>query len=195
MLDECFLEPQGVDLGYKTLLPKHVDPSWRLSKPEREYRVAAYDPGGVTGWCFAVIDRWALTKPDWKILDNVCFWSAGEWTGPEARQAYAAASLSKEWCAVTVIEDFILRTMSGGRELLAPVRVTAGIEQELWSPDGGSHVIRQQPSLAMTTMTDLRLREQGLWVPGMPHANDATRHLFTWLRRKKALLASGKGRT
>lgn len=188
MLDEMFLEPQEVEAGYKTLLPEHVDPSWR---GKREYTTTGTDPGGTTGWCLVVVDKWALLKPDWKILDHVEFWAAGEWTGVEQRQSHAAAELAQKWQAnAVVVEDFILRTMRGGRELLAPVRVTAGIEQELHP--AGIHIIRQQPSLAMTTMTDIRLREQGLWLPGMPHANDATRHVFTWLRRKKALLSHKK---
>jgi hypothetical protein len=44
----------------------------------------------------------------------------------------------------------------------------------------------------MTTMTDERLRSIGAWLPGQPHANDASRHVWTWLRRKKALLQNGK---
>lgn len=193
MLDELFLEPQEVPNGYKTLLPEHVDPSWR---EKREYAILGCDPGGVTGWALFVLDKLALLKPDWKILEHIYFWSSGEWTGPEARHAYAAVQLARAWSATMVVEDFILRTLRGGRELLAPVRVTAGIEQELYEPSGGSsHIIRQQPSLAMGTMTDIRLKEQGLWLPGLPHGNDATRHVLTWARRKKALLASGKGRT
>ena len=186
MLDECFLEPQEVSAGYKTLLPEHVDDSWRES-PEAEYRVEGLDPGGTTGWCLFVIDKRALLDPGAKILDNVAFWSAGQWNGPEQRHARAAAKLARAWGATVVIEHFILRTLSGGSELLAPVRVTAGIEQELYGSPFS--IVKQQAALAMTTMTDLRLKEQGLWLPGLPHANDATRHVLTWVRRKKALLA------
>lgn len=191
MLDECFLEPQEVNHGLKILLPDHVDDSWRS---RWEYRVAAYDPGGTTGWCFVVVDKRALQKPELKIVDNVLFWSAGEWTGPESVQAHAGYLLALHWAAsAIVIEDFILRTLKGGRDLLAPVRVGERIEQALWSPDGNhTPIIKQQPSLAMTTMTDGRVKMIGAWRPGQPHANDATRHAFTWLQRKKALLQKGK---
>jgi hypothetical protein len=192
MLDESFLEPQEVTQGYKTLLPEHVDDSWR-ENPEAEYRVEGIDPGGTSGWCLFVIDKRALLDPGAKILDNIAFWSAGQWSGIEQRQARAASEMARAWGAAMVIEDFILRTLSGGRELLAPVRVTSAIEQDLYGSPFS--IIKQQPAMAMSTMTDLRLKEQGLWLPGLPHANDATRHVLTWLRRKKALLAAGKSRT
>lgn len=187
-LDQLFLEPEPVTgVGYPMLFPASVPDNWRGT---HEYRALGADPGGTTGWDLTVIDKRALQQEDRKILEAVEFWSAGELTGPEDRQAAALAALAIQWGVnAFILEDFILRKMAGGRDLLAPVRVTARIEQALYG--SGIVVIKQQPSLAMTTMTDGRLKEQGLWRPGEPHANDATRHVWTWLRRKKALLANG----
>lgn len=188
-LMDYFLEPEPMTgVGYPMLFPASVPDEWR---GQHEYRALSADPGGVTGWNLTVIDKRSLQQESRKILESVEFWSAGELTGPEDRQAAALASLAINWGVnVFIFEDFILRQLAGGRDLLAPVRVTARIEQALY----GSNitVIKQQPALAMGAMTDGRLKAAGLWLPGMPHANDGTRHVWTWFRRKKALLANGK---
>lgn len=189
MLEDVFLEPIATVGGYSTLLPAHVGPDsgWM---PKSAFNCVGIDPGGTTGWCLMVVEKSAMLKADIKILESLAFWSAGEWTGPETRQARRAVELMNEWRAAGVIEDFILRQLAGGRDLLAPVRVTAGIETLLDGERFGvTRVVVKQPgSLAMTTMTDERLKAVGLYRPGQPHANDATRHVCTWLRRKKALL-------
>lgn len=187
-LEELFLEPEMSGVGYPLLFPATVPDGWRGT---HEYRALAADPGGATGWNLTVIDKRALLQPELKILEAVEFWSAGELTGPEDKQAAALASLAILWGVnAFILEDFILRKLAGGRDLLAPVRLTARIEQALYG--SGIVIIKQQPSLAMSTMTDERLRATGLWRPGQPHANDGTRHVWTWFRRKKALLANGK---
>jgi hypothetical protein len=188
-LEEMFLDPEDSGVGYPLLFPASVPDHWR---GQSEYRALAIDPGGTTGWNLTVIDKRALQQAHIKILESVEFWSAGELTGPEGKQANAIAALAIHWQVnVIIIEDFILRTMAGGRDLLAPVRVSERVEQALW---GHSIItIKQQPALAMSTMTDARMRASGLWLSGMPHGNDSTRHAWTWLRRKKALLSNGKG--
>ena len=50
-------------------------------------------------------------------------------------------------------------------------------------------IIKQQGSLAMTAITDERLKRMGLYTPlsGKEHARDAVRHNLTWLKRAKKL--------
>lgn len=172
-----------------------------------------FDPGGTTGWAVFSIHPEALEDPQVKILENINRWSAGQFSGPENQQIAAALGLCEAWEDAAVgAEDFILRTFKMSRDLLAPVRVTAGIEYGLWvgaagstfdrvetRPDeyGGRERVRitkagrslwkQQPSLAKSSATDERLKAWGFAavLKGRPHATDAVRHCLTFLRRAK----------
>ena len=85
---------------------------------------------------------------------------------------------------VIAIEDFILREMTKGRTLLSPVRLTAILRFNLWQLGVLDSVVMQQPADAKSTITDKRMRDWGLWNKGMPHVNDAIRHLVLALRRR-----------
>lgn len=82
-----------------------------------------------------------------------------------------------------VVEDFILRQRTMDRSLLSPVRVTAGLMQDLYRSTWPYCVSLQSASDAKSTVTDARLKAWGLYVPGNEHARDATRHLILALRR------------
>ena len=82
-----------------------------------------------------------------------------------------------------VIEDFILRQGTKARNLLAPVRLTAGLVQEVLRSNRLIGVTMQSPSDAKSVVTDDRLRSLGLWQVGQVHARDACRHLALFLRR------------
>ena len=88
-----------------------------------------------------------------------------------------------------MVEDFILRQFTMARDLLAPVRVTAAFQYGLRAlrPANPRTYVRQQPSLAMRSVTDDRLKAWGFWAPlkGAPHGRDATRHAITRLRLLK----------
>lgn len=165
------------------------------------YTVIAFDPGGTTGW--AQMSFWDdCFGPGEKLLPWLHSWSCGQFVGDEDDQVDQMIALVQGWPDDTdvVIEDFILRAYRRGRELLAPVRITAAFKHELrWlgrprrgrGREGGSRnprlPILQQPSLAMTCITDDRLKKIGMYPPtvGQPHARDAVRHCLTWARRKK----------
>lgn len=175
-----------------------------LQEHGADYLCAAFDPGGTTGWALFAVARSALHDPEEKILANITFWSAGEFSGSESSHARRMAKLVRSWrVASTIMEDFILRKFTMGRELLAPVRVTAAfmyaLEYEARPSDSSTErdryktVVFQPPSLAMSGLVDGVQREVGLWLPGQPHANDATKHAVTWLRRKKAILSKQRG--
>ena len=82
---------------------------------------------------------------------------------------------------VTVlVEDFTLRRFGMDKNLLAPVRMASYLRA----------LLRPEPMLewhwressARNVITDARLRQWGLWVPGSAHKRDAVRHLAAWLR-------------
>lgn len=84
--------------------------------------------------------------------------------------------------AAWVYEDFIPRELNKSRVFLAPVRVFSGILALEDYVGKGRRAFVQQPSLAMSTATDDRLRAAELYFEGMPHATDAARHATTFLR-------------
>lgn len=160
------------------------DIEWESGEPEPFY-VLAFDPGGTTGW--AVFGIWpeAMSDPAQPILGNVAFWSAGQFTGPEDDQVDQMISLVEAWPEESdiAVEDFILRQFTMARDLLAPVRVTAAFKYALRPRT----FTRQQPSLAMRSVTDDRLKAWGFWAPlkGQEHARDAVKHAITRLRLLK----------
>jgi hypothetical protein len=149
--------------------------------------VVAYDPGGVTGWAVFSVHPVSLIRPEYKVLENVTHFTCGQFIGTEFAQATAMIELAREWPgAALVVEDFLLRKFDASRNLLSPVRLTAAFRYTLLSVDKrAAHM--QQPSLAMTTMTDERLKATGYFerTVGVPHARDAVRHCLTFLKRLK----------
>lgn len=87
-------------------------------------------------------------------------------------------------------EGFTLRELTKDPSLLSPVRLYSKVELlfyrsneiDVWVTE------RQQASDAKATCTDARMRSWGLWLPGKPHATDATRHLIVYLRRLRQLM-------
>lgn len=152
------------------------------------YVSAWFDPGGTTGWSLFAVYTEAMRDRDYKILENIAFWTAGQFKGPEVSQAEEMLGLVKAWPGCKFgVEDFHLRQMAVD---LAPVRITAMFEMGLARDLPGRSYMKQQPSLAKTTVTDDRLREYGFWpaLVGMEHARDAVKHNITWLRRAKEIL-------
>lgn len=163
------------------------------------------DPGGTTGWCVLRIHEIAMQSSEYRILENVASWSAGQFTGPINRQIDKLVELADAWPdAEMVCEDFLLRQLRGGRELLDPVRLISPLswwlerggrrqwdveEGEDWKP---RELHMQQPSLAMTTITDERLKAIGILhlTAGQPHARDGLRHALTFARRRKVSMVS-----
>jgi hypothetical protein len=150
--------------------------------------VLAIDPGGTTGWCVMMVHTDALMLDDVSILDNILYWEQGQFEGNEIQQAQEVMELMDLWDgAAILIEDFILRQFSMGRELLSPVRITAMLE--MWATIGYTEprmVFKQQSELAKSAITDKRLRAWKLYRPGQEHARDAQRHALTLFRRAKA---------
>lgn len=154
------------------------------------YVCAAFDPGGKTGWSVFGVHGDAIEDPECRIIDNIQFWSMGEFFGPEKEQAREMFELVEQWpTAKIVMEDFVLRKFSSARELLSPVRVKSRFEGRMDQAGDERPIILQQPSLAMTAITDARLQKMGLYnaTKGFEHGRDAVRHALTWLKRAKKL--------
>lgn len=156
--------------------------------------IIAYDPGGVTGWAMMQVASEALSDPDYLIMQNVTHFACGQFLGTEFAQVDQMVQLAEDWPgAGLVCEDFVLRKFDKARELLSPVRITSAFRYTMSKcesyVDGqdGRLVRLQQPSLAMTTVTDDRLKAMRYFerTAGAPHARDATRHVITFARRLK----------
>lgn len=195
MVDEydAYVEPVKVQKGR----PAPVSPDDFDLTRASIYTVLWFDPGSTTGWCIVSIWRMAVELSNYRILSNIAAWSLGEFVGPEGSIVDQMMGLVDAWDGdldAVGLEDFILRQFSMGRELLAPVRISSRFQDRLYTSErSGLLVPAQQPSLAMSTVTDDRLKTWGLYAPtaGKPHARDALRHALTFLRRLKAASAKG----
>lgn len=156
--------------------------------------VVTFDPGGVTGWAVLSVHPDCLTSPRYSVMDNVTHHAFGQFTGSEFRQVDAMLELLEDWPGAAVVtEQFILLQNNTSDALLSPVRINAALRYGLHAATGGNpikkrrEVRNQLPSLAKSTMTDERLVYGGYLeaTRGLPHARDAVRHAFTFMKRVK----------
>lgn len=167
------------------------------------------DPGGTTGWNLMRLHPEALLPEGPSVLKSIKEWQIGQvdcgsTKGNLGISPYAGISTTGECAgaatlgkfirawpgAAVVVESFYLREFSKDQDLLSPQRITAKIEQYLWSDR--RDYFTQQPAEAKATATDERLKLWGFYTSegGMVHARDATRHALTFL--KKASQANPK---
>lgn len=155
--------------------------------------VLAWDMGGVTGWSIIKVHPEALTDPKAKILGNIEHKAHGQIdtrnsvTG-EMECIDQALDIAEQWPGAAILmEDFILRMMTRGRELLAPVRLNAMYDFGLHTHLGVDVTHRQQPSEAKSVCTDERLKAWDFYESkgGLEHARDADRHAILFLRKAK----------
>ena len=141
--------------------------------------VAAFDPGGTTGAAILLEDG-SVVQEQYKELLQI--WYLLEAQGPKLD---------------LVVERFQFR-YGGGRSRvdLSAVEVIGILklynQMYSWSEDAPKLYL-QTPSQAKNLWTDSKLKHLGLWIPGKPHAMDATRHLLyhlvvtkgdrTWLEK------------
>lgn len=83
------------------------------------------------------------------------------------------------------IEDFIIRRTDTSRDFLSPVRITAGLLQEIYETQ--PKIFFQQPANAKTTCTDERMDKWGFTIKTRKdrHGRDAARHCILLARRIK----------
>jgi hypothetical protein len=146
------------------------------------HSVFAVDPGGVTGWAWAKVEGGVIV--DSRRGQVEC--RRDEIKGTD--RILNLMRYANDVCPLNaiVVEDFILRLGTKDRSLLSPVRLTAMLEYGL-SVDSDLMdllpIVLQSPSDAKSTITDDRLKLAGMWIRGLPHARDATRHLLLYLRK------------
>lgn len=147
--------------------------------------VLGFDPGGTTGWGFLSFHIDALL-PNYDMFDGMQF-DCGQIYGDDEQQSVELRKFIDEHLGPIVVEGFVLRKFSRDPDLLSPVRMGSRISllAEIKNRADPFPIFEQQPSMAMATATDDRMRDWGLWTPGQPHANDAIRHCITFLRRAK----------
>ncbi|AVE00713.1 RuvC-like resolvase [Gordonia phage Buggaboo] len=180
----------------------------------RKLSIMAFDPGGTTGWSIMRLDPAKLLDKTVRPNDVVTGWHHGEIdcgaqsgsagtsaiaqggdlghseTG-EAAGVFLCERLIRVGAGVprtvVVVEDFILRTQSKGRDALSPVRITGGLDQLLWEGKNVPYPLtKQQPSEAKSSVTDERLKLWGFYESGSRHARDADRHALLFLRKVRA---------
>lgn len=157
-----------------------MDEELLLPPDDDNYQVLALDPGGTTGWAVFEVHPDAMGgDPDIRIMSNILFWEAGQFTGKQDDQIDAIVDLVNHWPhARLVTEDFKLRQLNAQ---LDPVEINAtlrwAIRPRYW--------VKQHASLAMATVTDDRQKAWGYWLPGQEHARDAVKHAITFLKRRK----------
>jgi len=147
--------------------------------------IFAIDPGTTTGWAYLREAETRIGPAGDCDLEIAC----AEMSGEEYQQSFDLSRLiDRAWPCAVVIEDFIPRQLNKERWFLSPVRITNQLTMLLWLKD--RQWALQNASLAKQTIKEEHLRGSGLWNAGKPHANDATRHALTLLRR---FAGSGKG--
>jgi hypothetical protein len=165
------------------LEPTEANSLWSGSEDPDMYTIVALDNGGTSGWCVMGIHPDAMTgDPDIRVGDNIQFWTAGQFTGDEDEQCDEIVELIASWpSARLVTELFTLRTRITSSEVFALERMNAILRWAIRP----RYFVYQQPSLAMTTITDDRQKSMGFWIPGKEHARDAVKHALTFAKRKK----------
>lgn len=158
-----------------------MDPnSTEFDGDPEQYIVLALDPGGSTGWSVFGVHPEAMTgDPEFRVLDNVLWWTAGEFTGKQDDQIDQIVALVGSWpSARLVTEDFAIRQVG---VLLDPAEINAAVR---WATRP-RYWVKQHSNLAMKTVTDDRQKAWGFWIPGQEHARDAVKHSITFLKRRK----------
>ena len=170
--------------------------------------VVAFDPGEKTGWCALGVPPYALDRQGVNLRDEMVCIEYGQiscrdqggdaWANTVSK--HAGLCLAGENAGVSrmldivarfgdpavVFEDFIPdpKKFDQARHTLSPVRITSafsfGFELQGWNL---GQIFVQNRSLAKTTLTDIRLKNLGMYDDKSgPHARDATRHAFYFLR-------------
>lgn len=162
------------------MTPEDAEELYSGAEDPDQYVVLALDPGGTTGWTVMCVHPDAMSgAPEFRVLDNVLWWTAGEFTGKQDDQIDQIVSLVAAWpSARLVTEDFLVRQQN---VLLDPAEINAVVR---WATRP-RYWVKQQPGLAMSTVTDERQKSWGFWVPGKQHARDAVKHGITFLKRKR----------
>lgn len=126
--------------------------------------VLAIDPGITTGYCYATITRDAIVLKPYQGKYEV-------WDHYRHLNALVPATV--------VIEDFQYRNRQRAGLVLFSVQLI-GVTR-LWSHINSVTTHVQSPAQGKGFYSNEQLQKLGAYKRGIPHAMDATRHLFQWL--------------
>lgn len=177
--------------------PRGTLPDWSLwpsaGRPEDHLPLISVDPGEGTGIVLLTVPRGQIFE-GWPYEGVNVVWYE-EITGPEDEQADEIVELC--WAVreryrgdfPLLLEDFSLRKFSRDAALLTPVRLNAKIEYgvHLAADDwpGAVSVFKQPAALAMSTISDDRMKSYDLYAVGQKNARMAMAHALTFLRRAR----------
>lgn len=140
-------------------------------------KLFAIDPGRTTGLAWATIDRtWQVTGPGWTQLPTYDISSVSD-----ILELIPAINPD-----VVVMENFITRTLAADDW---PISIVSIIQWEFsrgnyWEGLWAGTLAIQQPA-ERSIINDVRLKRMELYQPGLPHANDAMRHLVVYSRKAR----------
>jgi hypothetical protein len=127
-------------------------------------KVISFDPGGTTGYTNSILSDGMLS-----VGASQAKWSVGElWDYLDAEEP-----------DIIVYESFEYRNRARAGLDLTPVELIGVIKLYIEKVDNVT-VRPQRPGTGFDYFTDKKLKEDGLYIPGKPHAMDAVRHLLHW---------------
>lgn len=166
------------------------------------------DPGVTTGLSVMVVNDisegvegivgWGSDQLSYGGSGNAKDLYQGDADFPEQEISRKIGQAAIAWAehnqVIMVIEDFIIRQKNSGRNFLSPVRITAGIMQEIFGSNRNIKVTFQSPADAKGTCTDDRMDAWGFPIKTQKdrHSRDADRHSILCLRRMMASPAKQK---
>jgi hypothetical protein len=126
-------------------------------------KILAIDPGEMTGYCYGDIDKEKLRYTPFQAVDDVDdLWQRLNRFDPK----------------FIVIEDFEFRKRARGGLNLFPVQFI-GVAR-LWGQLNECRVFLQKAAQGKSYYTNEVLKKHGLYLRGMEHGMDASRHLLQW---------------
>jgi len=167
---------------------------WRDREPTNEYRLTVIDPGGTIGWAHFVIDVRAFSRPEHRILHWIKDWDHGEFVGAERDTVQRVVSMLNltidpafggvsYLMSEVVCEDFELKQLVGGKNLLSPVRINAIIE---WECQKRAIRFNTQMRHMRTSVTRERLEMFGFGRGFKKDEFAAMQHAIVYMRQMKA---------
>lgn len=169
------------------------DDRWNSSNEDEHLwwpRVLWIDPGTVSGVGMVWFDPQSLVdgKP---LRRSLLAWHGTYLYGAEDgvngqinRFLRIRHMLSGEPGLATGVERFTLMRLDRSEDFLSPVRIRAGISFAMSvSKRSPGQLLHQSPGDAMTTFTDARLRELGMYTEGPDHIRDGIRHCLLHIRK------------
>jgi hypothetical protein len=141
------------------------------------------DPGGTSGVSIIGVHERTIYRD---YPGRISYFEAFEVSGGYTAQALEIAAVSREFYPLAlIVESFYPAKPITSEEYLSPIRVGERIAFCVETSYLICPFFWQTPSQAMSTATDTRLKQWGLYQSGPDHMKDSTRHAITFIRRAK----------